>query len=119
MNQILLHKFHQFCCRRRLHSRAGAAMPTSKGRGSVERQCHNSIPSHCRDKMRLIRVTPIPAATIVHAAGTSEVEAQIWGVMWCFARSQGIICFHVGVNGNIIFIGKILKRINAHLNRRV
>ncbi|WP_448861491.1 hypothetical protein [Clostridium sp.] len=40
--------------------------------------------------MRLIRVKPIPAATIVHAAGTSEVEAQIWGVMWCFARSREI-----------------------------
>lgn len=34
-------------------------------------------------------------------------------------QKPGIICFHVGVNGNIIFIGKILKRINAHLNRRV
>ena len=28
-------------------------------------------------------------------------------------QKPGIICFHVGVNGNIIFIGKILKRINA------
>ena len=90
-------------------------MPISKD-GEVSSGSVTTGPSHCRDKMRLIRVTPIPAATIVHAAGTSEVEAQIWGVL---RQKPGIICFHVGVNGNIIFIGKILKRINAHLNRRV
>lgn len=45
MNQILLHKFHQFCCRRRLHFPYGGSDADLKGRGSVERQCHNrSIP---------------------------------------------------------------------------
>ena len=45
MNQILLHKFHQFCCRRRLHFPCGGGDADLKGRGSVERQCDNrSIP---------------------------------------------------------------------------
>lgn len=45
MNQILPRKFHQFCRRRRLHFPYGGGDADLKGRGSVERQCHNrSIP---------------------------------------------------------------------------
>lgn len=45
MNQILPHKFHQFCRRGRLHFPHGGGNADLKGRGSVERQCHNrSVP---------------------------------------------------------------------------